>query len=35
MAYHQTGDTIYRVNPDIIADAARLAFLGAVFWADR
>ncbi len=35
MAYHQTGDTIYRVNPDIIADTARLAFLGAVFWADR
>jgi hypothetical protein len=35
IAYHQTGDSIYRINPDIIADTARLAFLGAVFWADR
>jgi len=29
--YHQTGDTIYRINPDILADISRLAFLGA--WA--
>ena len=35
LAYHQTGDSIYRINPDIIADTARLAFLGGVFWADR
>jgi Zn-dependent M28 family amino/carboxypeptidase len=35
LAYHQTGDTIYRINPDIIADAAKLAFLAAYIWADR
>jgi len=35
LAYHQTGDTIRRINPDIIADAARLAFLAAYIWADR
>jgi len=35
LAYHQTGDTIYRINPDIMADAARLAFLAAFAWADR
>jgi len=29
--YHQTGDTIYRINPDVMADVARLAFLSA--WA--
>ena len=33
--YHQTGDTIYRINPDIIADVAKLAFLGAFARADR
>jgi hypothetical protein len=35
LAYHQTGDTIYRINPEIMADAARLAFLAAHSWADR
>ena len=35
LAYHQTGDSIHRINPDIIADAARLAFLAAYIWADR
>jgi Zn-dependent M28 family amino/carboxypeptidase len=35
LAYHQTGDTIYRINPDIMADAAKLAFLAAYAWADR
>jgi hypothetical protein len=35
LAYHQTGDTIYRINPDIMADAAKLAFLAAHAWADR
>lgn len=27
--YHEPGDTIYRINPDILADAARYAFLTA------
>ncbi len=35
LAYHQTGDTIYRINPDIMADAAKLAFLAGFAWADR
>jgi hypothetical protein len=35
LAYHQTGDTIYRINPDIMADAAKVAFLAAAAWADR
>jgi hypothetical protein len=33
--YHQTGDTIYRINPDMLADVARLAFLAAWRRADR
>ena len=33
--YHQTGDTIYRINPDIMADTARLAFLCGFTWANR
>ena len=35
LAYHQSGDTIYRINPDIMADAAKLAFLAGYAWADR
>jgi hypothetical protein len=35
IAYHRTGDTIFRVNPDITAAAAKLAFLTAYAWADR
>jgi hypothetical protein len=35
LAYHQTGDAIYRINPDIMADAAKVAFLSAYSWADR
>jgi hypothetical protein len=35
LAYHQTGDTIFRINPDIMAEAAKLAFLAAFNWADR
>ncbi len=35
LAYHQTGDTVYRINPDIMADGARLAFDAALAWADR
>jgi len=33
--YHQTGDTIYRINPDMLADVARLAFVVAWKRADR
>ena len=33
--YHQTGDTIYRVNPDVMADIAKLAFISAFKWANR
>lgn len=33
--YHQMEDTIYRVNPDIMADTARLAFLAGYYWANR
>ncbi len=33
--YHQTGDTIYRINPDILADIARIGYLSAHAWADR
>jgi hypothetical protein len=33
--YHLTGDTIYRINPDIMADIARLAFLSGYTWSDR
>jgi len=35
LAYHATGDSIYRINPDIMADIARVAFLASYFWADR
>jgi len=33
--YHQTGDTIYRINPDMLADVARLAFVAGLSRADR
>jgi len=33
--YHTSADTIYRVNPDIMAQIARLAFLMSTTWADR
>lgn len=35
LAYHETGDTIYRINPDILADIARLGFLASYVWANR
>jgi len=35
VAYHETGDTIYRINPDILADIARLGFLASYEWANR
>jgi hypothetical protein len=33
--YHKPGDTIYRINPDMLADIARLGFLAVYAWADR
>ncbi len=35
LAYHQPGDTIYRINPEVLADTARIALLTALEWADR
>jgi len=35
IGYHQTRDTIYRINPDIMADIAKLAFIAGYMWADR
>ncbi len=32
--YHTIGDTIYRINPDILADISRLAFRAACLYAD-
>ncbi|HEY3383140.1 MAG TPA: M20/M25/M40 family metallo-hydrolase [Vicinamibacterales bacterium] len=34
-AYHQLGDTIYRINPDVMADIARLGYLAAFKLADQ
>lgn len=33
--YHRTGDSIYRINPDVLADSARLIFLTAARLANR
>lgn len=33
--YHKTGDTIYRINPDMLADISKLALLAGYYWADR
>ena len=33
--YHRPGDSIYRVNPEIMADLARLALRAALIYADR
>jgi len=33
--YHQTGDTIYRINPDMLADVSRVAFLSALARANQ
>jgi len=35
LAYHETGDTIYRINPAIMGDIAKVSFLAAIAWADR
>jgi len=35
LAYHGTGDTIYRLNPEIMGDIARVSFLSIYFLADK
>jgi Zn-dependent M28 family amino/carboxypeptidase len=35
IAYHRTGDTIFRINPEIMGEAAKVAFLAGYFWANR
>jgi hypothetical protein len=35
LAYHQTGDTIYRINPEIMASMARVSLLAVYFLANR
>jgi hypothetical protein len=35
LAYHAIGDNIYRINPEIMADIAKVAFLAGHAWADR
>jgi hypothetical protein len=35
IAYHQTGDTIFRINPEIMAEAAKVSFLASYLWANR
>jgi hypothetical protein len=33
--YHQPGDTIFRINPDIMADIGRMAARAGWVWAQR
>ncbi len=33
--YHRSGDNIYRLNPDIMADITKLVYIAAYRWADR
>ncbi len=35
LAYHGTGDTIYRINPEIMASIARVSFLAIYYLADK
>ncbi len=35
LAYHGTGDTIYRINPEIMGSIARVSFLSVYFLAER
>lgn len=35
LAYHQTGDTIFRINPEIMTKIAQVSFLAIYFWANR
>ena len=35
LAYHQPGDTIYRINPDIMADIAKLFVAAGYAWAQK
>ncbi|MFC1564240.1 M20/M25/M40 family metallo-hydrolase [candidate division KSB1 bacterium] len=33
--YHRSGDNLYRLNPDIMADITKLVYIAAYRWADR
>ena len=33
--YHRSSDTIYRINPEIMANIARLSFMTVYPWANR
>jgi Zn-dependent M28 family amino/carboxypeptidase len=33
--YHRSADDIYHVNPDIMADIAKLIYISSYRWADR
>jgi hypothetical protein len=33
--YHRSSDTIYRINPEIMANIARLSFMSVYPWANR
>lgn len=35
LGYHQPGDTIFRINPDILAEIAKVAYLAGAMFADR
>jgi hypothetical protein len=35
LAYHEVGDTIFRINPSVMADISRVSFLAGLAWADR
>ena len=35
LGYHQAGDSIFRINPDILARITQLTMLSAWFWAER
>lgn len=35
LAYHQSGDTIFRINPEIMTKIAQVSFLAIYFWANR
>jgi len=35
LAYHLPGDTIFRVNPDMLAEIAKVAYLSGALFADR
>ncbi|MCX7975258.1 MAG: M28 family peptidase, partial [Candidatus Aminicenantes bacterium] len=35
LAYHQSGDNLYRINPEIMASIAQVSFLAIYFLADK